>query len=83
MFLFNIFKKPLNSESIDSWCKALDDIAKISLLGVPVLLYSGNALIYKIINTFLLLLSSYICLLMADFMRRNKAELIAQNEKEK
>lgn len=76
--MFNIFKKPFNRESLDSLCKILDDISKIELLAIPVVLYSPNGLFYKLFNSFVLLFSMYICLFMADFIRKNKGNLMEE-----
>lgn len=53
--MFNIFKKPFNKDSLDAWCKILDDISKIELLAIPVVLYSLNGLFYKLFNSTVLL----------------------------
>ncbi|EFM87537.1 hypothetical protein AP460_01481 [Actinobacillus pleuropneumoniae] len=56
----------------------MDDISKIELLAIPVVLYSPNGLFYKLFNSFVLLFSMYICLFMADFIRKNKENLMEE-----
>lgn len=69
----NPFKRPLNRDSLESWCKILDDIAKVAVLAIPVVLYGQNGIWYKAANGIFLGISAYFCLFSADFLRRNKA----------
>lgn len=78
--MLNIFKHPLNKESVDSWCKILDDIAKVAILAIPVVLYSGNEISYKFTNSIFLVISAYCCLMGANIMRRNKEKLTTPKE---
>lgn len=76
----SIFKRPVNSDSLDAWCKILDDISKVAILSTPVVLYSDNTFSYKIFNAIFLTIAAYSCLHSADFMRRNKNDLIKNQE---
>ncbi|MFZ7159025.1 hypothetical protein ACLSY3_01410 [Avibacterium avium] len=78
--MFNIFKRPVNKESLQSWCKILDDIAKVAILAAPVVLYGENAIGYKVLNCLFLVISAYACLFSADFMRKNLEKLITEKE---
>ncbi|QIM62873.1 hypothetical protein A1D29_05985 [Pasteurellaceae bacterium Orientalotternb1] len=73
--MFNLFKRPLHKDSLDSWCKILDDVAKVAILAIPVVLYNETLLAYKVANSLFLVSSAYLCLFSADFMRKNKAKL--------
>lgn len=76
--MWNIFKKPFNQESLDSWSKLLDDVAKIAILAIPVVLYSPNSTGYKIANAILLIVFVYLGLFCADFIRKNKSSLTSK-----
>lgn len=72
--MFNIFKRPIHKESLESWTKILDDIAKVAILAIPVVLYGTNSVEFKIINAISLTISAYSCLFSADFLRKHKEE---------
>lgn len=76
--MFNVFKRPFHQESLDSWCKMLDDIAKVAILALPVILYSEKGIGYKLINSLFLVISVYICLMVSDLTRKNKSKLITE-----
>lgn len=78
--MLNIFKRPLHKDSLDSWCKMLDDIAKVAILAVPVVLYGTYPISYKVMNVVFLAVCAYSCLLSSDFMRKNKDELTKEKE---
>lgn len=73
--MLSVFQKPFHKESLDSWCKTFDDISKISILTIPVVLYSSNSIFYKISSTILLLICTYSLVYSADFIRKNKENL--------
>lgn len=76
----NIFKRPLHKDSLDSWCNILDDVAKVAILAIPVVLYNEILLTYKVANSAFLACSAYLCLFCADFMRKNKVKLTDKGE---
>ena len=57
--MFNVFRYPMNRESLDSWSKNLGDIAKVAILAIPVVLYSPNSWFYNISNGVLLCFCAY------------------------
>lgn len=71
----NAFKRPFIRESLDAWCKTFDDVSKIAILATPTVIYSDNTLNYKIINSSILILSAYIAIYCANFIRKNKNNL--------
>lgn len=73
--MFSPFKKPLNQESLDSWCKILDDISKVAVLAIPVILYADKPIAYRIVNGISLAICAYFCLYSADKLRKNKNKL--------
>ncbi|QTM01253.1 hypothetical protein [Mannheimia sp. ZY171111] len=70
--MFNLFKRPIETETIDAWTKIADDIAKVAILAIPVMLYGNETAVIKIINSFLLLAGAYFSLLISRHLRRNK-----------
>ncbi|MFA9489562.1 MULTISPECIES: hypothetical protein [Mannheimia] len=70
--MFNLFKRPIETETIDAWAKIADDIAKVAILAIPVMLYGNETAVIKIINSFLLLIGAYFSLLISRHLRRNK-----------
>jgi len=43
--MYNLFRKPIEKTSFESWAKVSDDIAKVAILACPVILY-GKDLAY-------------------------------------
>lgn len=69
---YNLFKRPIENETIDAWSKIADDIAKVAILAIPVMLYGNETLGIKIINTLLLSFAAYSALLISRHLRRSK-----------
>ncbi|MFZ7236834.1 hypothetical protein ACLSZ3_00080 [Avibacterium gallinarum] len=57
--MFNIFKKPYEKGTLEAWAKTCDDIAKVAILAVPVILYNNDPLLQKGINLVALVISTY------------------------
>ena len=45
--MFNLFKLPIEKGSLEAWSKLSDDVAKVAILAVPVILYGEQALSLK------------------------------------
>lgn len=58
--------------TIDAWSKIADDIAKVAMLAIPVMLYGNETLAIKIINALLLSFSAYSALLISRHLRKSK-----------
>ncbi|MCW9718107.1 MULTISPECIES: hypothetical protein [unclassified Avibacterium] len=52
--MLNLFKKPINKSDFESWSKMSDDIAKVAILAIPVILYGKDSIAIKCLNTVLL-----------------------------
>lgn len=76
--MWNIFKRPINPESLESWVKMLDDLAKVALVTIPVLLYGSNSVLFKTTNTLLLLIFVYLMLFTSNQLRKYKVKLIQE-----
>lgn len=70
--MFGLFQYPLHSDSLESWAKNLDDIAKVAILALPVILYSDKGMDYRLFNSVVLFDCCCICLYMADYIRKYK-----------
>lgn len=70
--MFNLFKRPIETETIDAWSKIADDIAKVAILAIPVMLYGNETVLMKSLNSLLLLTGAYFSLLISRHLRRNK-----------
>lgn len=68
--MFNIFKRPFEKSSQEAWAKMSDDIAKVAILALPVMLYGKEPVYLKIINSILLLIGIYSALFIGRFIRR-------------
>lgn len=78
--MFKPFKRPINMESLNSWAKNLDEIARIAILASPVVVYSPYEIGLKVLNMMFLVLFSYFCVYLADFIRRNKTLFSSDKE---
>lgn len=70
--MWNLFRKPIETETLDGWAKMAEDIAKVAFLAIPVTLYGNDALHIKIINVSALLLGVYGFLICSRVARKFK-----------
>lgn len=70
--MINLFKRPIESETLDAWAKTTGDIAKVAILSIPVMLYGNETIQIKIVNSLLLVIGSYFALLISRHLRMNK-----------
>ncbi|MCK3657266.1 hypothetical protein A4G18_00650 [Pasteurellaceae bacterium Pebbles2] len=74
MSLINLFKRPIEKETLDDWAKIASDIAKVALLAIPVVLYGKDPIYLKTINSALLMTGAYFALQSGRIIRRYKAK---------
>lgn len=67
--MYNLFHKPIEKTSFESWAKVSDDIAIVAILACPVILYGKDLVYWKLINLFLLSLSIYLFLVVGRIFR--------------
>ncbi|MDH3000648.1 hypothetical protein A1D23_09465 [Chelonobacter oris] len=72
--MLNLFRKPIEKETLDDWSKIANDIAKVAILAIPVILYGKDPIYIKSINTLLLVFGAYCGLLTARHIRRIQAK---------
>ncbi|MCX2962090.1 hypothetical protein [Rodentibacter caecimuris] len=72
--MFNLFQSPIEKSSLEAWSKLTDDIAKVAILAMPVILYGENSLAFKGANIAFLLIIAYIFLVIGQFFRQLSEE---------
>ncbi|MDU8924485.1 hypothetical protein RYD26_06110 [Pasteurellaceae bacterium LIM206] len=72
---FNLFQRPIEKETLDSWAKWLEDIAKVAIIAVPVVFFGNYFLWVKIVNILLLLFCGYSFMLAGKLIRKYKNNL--------
>lgn len=75
---WNLLKRPIKKETTDSWAKNLEDLAKVALLAMPVILYGEYSWSFKAINLVLLASFSYFILFGAKGLREYQDRLSAE-----
>ncbi|KAA6207995.1 hypothetical protein [Avibacterium paragallinarum] len=73
--LFNLLKRPIETETLDAWAKILEDIAKVALLALPVVIFGQNHFLFKLASSFALLLIAYLALIGGKQIRKHKPYL--------
>ena len=68
--MFNLFKLPIEKSSLEAWSKLSDDVAKVAILAVPVILYGQQTVSLKGLNIGSLLVVAYFCLAVGRIFRR-------------
>ena len=48
--MLNLFKLPIEKSSLEVWSKLSDDVAKVAILAMPVILYGEQPLFLKGLN---------------------------------
>ncbi len=61
--MWNLFKKPIEKSSFEAWAKMSDDIAKVAILAVPVIIFGKYTIAFKILNFILLVIAIYLFLI--------------------
>lgn len=70
MFNLNLFKRPIELSTLESWSKFCDDVGKVAFIAIPPMIYSNYSLGMKSLNIALLLIVSYLFLLLGRFLRQ-------------
>lgn len=73
--MWNLFKSPIEKSSYESWSKLSDDIAKVAILAVPVILYGNDDASTKAFNISMLSLFTYFFLSCGRQLRRKLEEM--------
>lgn len=73
--MLNLFKKPIKKSSFEAWAKLMDDIAKVAILAIPVILYGEYPILMKFIHSTTLFLVIYFLLATARLFRETAEEI--------
>ena len=68
--MLNLFKLPIEKSSLEAWSKLSDDVAKVAILAMPVILYGEQPLFLTGLNISFLLIIAYVCLVMGCKFRQ-------------
>lgn len=72
--MLNLFKRPFEKDTLDDWGKLSIDIAKVAILGMPVVLYGESDFLIKIVNVLSLAGGTYSSLVVGRKFRAMKEE---------
>lgn len=73
--MLSLFKRPFEKETLESWSKMCDDIAKVAILAEPVVIWGNADILFKVINGVLLLIAIYIFLNLGRKLKQAKLKL--------
>ncbi|MCW9733851.1 hypothetical protein L5B97_10340 [Avibacterium sp. 20-15] len=73
--MLNLFKRPIEIETVEAWAKLLEDIAKVAILAVPMIIFGQNGVLFKIASSFTLMFVSYATLVLGKQLRKHKYQL--------
>ncbi|MGQ9445000.1 hypothetical protein ACTHGP_06210 [[Pasteurella] aerogenes] len=68
--MFRLFKPPFEISTLEAWSKMSDDIAKVAILAIPVMLYSNYSLDFRIFNIALLSIVALAFLTVSRYFRQ-------------
>ena len=68
--MLNLFKLPIEKSSLEAWSKLSDDVAKVDILAMPVILYGETVFLLKVLNIASLLVVTYFCLAVGRIFRQ-------------
>lgn len=54
--MLNLFKRPIEVETLEAWAKMVEDIANVVILAVPVIIFGQNGILFKIMSSLTLML---------------------------
>ncbi|OOS00366.1 hypothetical protein B0187_02200 [Haemophilus paracuniculus] len=67
--MLNLFRSPIEKETLEDWGKLCLDVAKVAILAIPVMIYSKDPIAQKLFNISLLTLCAYGCLIVSRVIR--------------
>lgn len=70
MFNLNLFKRPIELSTLESWSKFCDDVGKVAFIAIPPMIYSHYVLSIKVGSIIALLVITYGFLLTARTIRQ-------------
>ncbi|MFU2047811.1 hypothetical protein ACLSZ3_00835 [Avibacterium gallinarum] len=73
--MLNLFKRPIEVETLEAWAKMSEDIAKVEILAVPVIIFGQNGILFKIMSSLTLMFVIYATLVAGKLLRKHKFQL--------
>lgn len=73
--MLNLISRPIHSDTLDAWAKWLEDIAKVAVVAVPVIVFGQYSIIFKLFNSLALIIAAYFCMLGGKLIRQHKSIL--------
>ncbi|MCW9698030.1 hypothetical protein [Avibacterium sp. 20-129] len=73
--MLNLFKRPIEIETLEAWAKMSEDMAKVAILAVPMITFGQNGTLFKIISSFTLVFIAYATLAVGKQLRKLKPKL--------
>lgn len=70
--MLNLFRSPIEKETLEDWGKLCLDIAKVAILAIPVMIYGKDPVTLKLFNISLLAFFAYISLLISRALRQKQ-----------
>ncbi len=68
----NLWHRPIERATLEAWARCAEDVAKVALLALPIVLYGGYPLGVKALNMGLLVLIAYLGLLFGKHLRQHQ-----------
>lgn len=69
--MLNLFKRPVETATFEAWSKMCDDVAKVSVMALPVVFYGPKTIYFKTFNILFLLGVIYLFLAGGRYFRNN------------
>lgn len=76
---FNLLKRPTEPETLDAWAKILEDIAKVAILALPVIIFGQNGVFFKFASSVAILMIAYFSLIGGKQIRKHKHYLSTED----
>ncbi|MBP6563337.1 MAG: hypothetical protein KA214_07700 [Neisseriaceae bacterium] len=68
----NLWHRPIERATLESWARFSEDIAKVALLALPIVLYGDQPVGIKALNITLLVSITYLGLLFGKHLRKHQ-----------
>ncbi|TCP91251.1 hypothetical protein EDC44_1339 [Cricetibacter osteomyelitidis] len=70
--MLNLFQRPIDKDTVEALAKTLEDIGKVSLLALPVVIFWQYSVSFIIFSAFELPAFAYLAFLGAKSLRKNE-----------
>lgn len=73
--MFRLFKPPFEISTLEAWSKMSDDIAKVAILAIPVMVYSDYSFGFRMFNIIVLSIITLVFLTIGRGLRQGVIRL--------